>query len=340
MVDAARPLLNAAPDSGSDLAPAHVSSSAPCWTVALFAARESCETLTLSLQAAIRACGTVPCDIVLLVNGNDALAQAAIGVVDGLSDLPATCGVHLWNIAPGDKAHAWNQFMHEIATDTDLCFFVDGYVQVWPESFGLLAAALAAQPAALAATGVPTVGRSAAALRSQMLASGGLHGNLYVFPRRVMQSLQARGFRLPRGLYRNDSLLGALCNYNLDPAGAAWNPQRVLVHPNVSWALQEGHASPLTWLRGQFKRMLRQAQGELENVAVRDHFSLRKLPPETLPATTAALVTDWVARHPDHAARVFRRSLLTRHAHAKLRRAPLSDMPAERPVLLASRFRA
>lgn len=310
------------------------------WAVALFVARETPDTLAASLLAAICACGDTPSTIAVLVNGNDALAEAAIGIVERLTDLPSSCRIELWNIAPGDKAHAWNVYLHEVAVDADLSFFVDGYAQVRPDAFRLLADALHGDPALLAGTGVPTVGRSAEALRRQMLANGGLHGNLYVFPRHVMQLLKRCGFHLPRGLYRNDSLLGALCNYNFDPAQASWNPRRVLVHPAVSWGLQEVHASPLGWLQGQYKRLLRQAQGTLENIAVRDHFSLRKLAPETLPQTVTALVREWVGRHPEHAGHLFRRHPLTRLAYAKLCRAPAIDSVANELQLLAAQPKA
>ena len=43
-------------------------------------------------------------------------------------------------------------------------------------------------------------------------------------------------------------------------------------------------------LRGDLRRRERQAQGMLENAAVRDHLAVRKQRPETLPATVEALL--------------------------------------------------
>ena len=308
----------------------------PRWSLAFFAARESLDTLTRSLQAGVNACAGVPACIDVLVNGNLALAKAAVALIAGL-DLPSSVTVRLWHIKLGDKAHAWNQFLHQIADDGALAFFVDGYVQVRSDAFRLIDAGLAENSQALAATGVPTVGKSAGALRQQMLASGGLHGNLYAIRPEVIALLKARDFRLPVGLYRNDSLLGAVLNYNLDPVRCTWEPARVLVHPRATWGL---HADPMSLqqrIRMHVKRLIRQSQGALENRAVRDHLSLQRRAPEALPAMVSTLVGGWVANHRRDAFRMFLRNPLTRFAYNKLRRPPNLigiDVP---PELLASR---
>jgi hypothetical protein len=286
-------------------------------TVAIFAARESIAGLRRSVQAALLACANVPSRIEVLVNGNAALAEAAVPMIAAL-ELPSGCGVRLWHIRFADKAHAWNQFMHEIATDCTMTFFVDGYVLLRPDACALIEAGLRGNPKALAATGVPTAGKSADALRQQMLTSGGLHGNLYAIRPEVMVRLKARGFRLPVGLYRNDSLLGAVFNYDLDPARSTWEPARVLVHPKATWDL---HAEPMTLRRRigmHFGRMLRQSQGALENRAVRDHLSLQRRAPEALPAMVSTLVGDWVTAHRFDAIRMFLKNPFTRHAYDKL----------------------
>ena len=149
--------------------------------------------------------------------------------------------------------------------------------------------------------------------------------------------LKARDFRLPVGLYRNDSLLGAVLNYNLDPVRCTWEPARVLVHPRATWGL---HADPMSLqqrIRMHVKRLIRQSQGALENRAVRDHLSLQRRAPEALPAMVSTLVGGWVANHRRDAFRMFLRNPLTRFAYNKLRRPPNLigiDVP---PELLASR---
>lgn len=290
------------------------------WAVAIFASRESADTLVRSVQAAVIACGTAHSNVDILVNGNTALAEQMHDLLGALGKVPVTCRIRLWSILFGDKAHAWNQFMHQISCESELTFFVDGYVQVRPDSFSSIAAGLKMNPNAIAATGVPTVGRTATALRQQMIEGGGLHGNLYAVRSSTMEMLKNRKVTLPLGLYRNDGLLGAMFNYNLNPAEYDWNPKRILVQPESSWDLQEQQKTLLKTAKGKFDRLLRQNQGILENLAVREHFSLNKLRPERLPLRNDMLINSWVARHAKHANFIFLRHPLTRYAFHRLQK--------------------
>lgn len=266
----------------------------------MFAARERLADLQRTLDATVRAgaCDTV---IDLLVNGDMALADEA---AQWAASMPATRPgqgptLRVWYVALGDKSHAWNQYLHLIWPGSGVAFFIDGYVRPRRDALKRIDEGLAASPGHLAATGVPSVGRTAAALRAQMLRDGGIHGNLYALTRATMERLRNTGFKLPLGLYRTDPTLGAALAFGLDPAASPWNlKDRILVHPQATWDTDEKRVSSMSDLSAQLKRRLRQGQGSLENRAVHDFFAVRKQMPQHLPPTAAGLVFGWSAANP------------------------------------------
>jgi hypothetical protein len=206
-----------------------------------------------------------------------------------------------------------------------------------PDALTLLAEALRKDPALLGATGVPSSGRAAEKLRNHMLKHGGIHGNLYAMSAEAMRLTRASGFHLPLGLYRNDGLLGSAMVYRFDPAQFKWNEKLFLVHPTATWTV---HAAPF-WSRdnllGQFKRRLRQAQGDLENRAARQHLTIERLPPQNMARTVQQLVNNWMAAQPAQLRRLYLRRPLTYFAAKKLRQPrdwSAAELPAE---MLANR---
>ena len=274
---------------------------APSWSVAIFAARERLEDLERTIHATVAAVreDTV---IDILVNGNPALAdqvskwaRQATGAAGN-----ARSRLRVWSILLGDKAHTWNQYLYTIWPKSKIAFFIDGYVRVDADSFERLAAGLLAFSGDLAGTGVPSVGRSAKALRDEMLKTGGIHGNLFALKAATIEALKAIKFKLPLGLYRTDPILGAALSFNLAPSKFPWNPKgRILVHPGVTWKTDERSFWKFSDVSGQVKRVLRQGQGILEDLAVKNLFATQRLPPEQLPITAADLVFQWARSHPN-----------------------------------------
>ena len=171
-------------------------------------------------------------------------------------------------------------------------------------------------------------------LREQMLRQGGIHGNLYALRGWVMEHFRATGFRLPVGIYRTDSTVGSAVKFRMDPALHDWNERRIFVDAGATWTVAGATGSPLDALTGQFRRMLRQAQGMLENRAVRQHLAIEHRKPETLPATARAMVSDWVERHGDEARALFRRHPLAYLAYRRFPSWPAaSDAP--QPVMIS-----
>lgn len=288
------------------------------WAVAIFAARETPAELLSTLHSVLEAAnaGTV---IDVMVNGNPPLATSIAELVgSGGKPFGTKTIVRVWSIALGDKAHAWNDYVHTVWPGTRLTFFVDGYVHLKPDALVLLSEGLAASPGALGGTGVPTSGRTAARLRERMLAEGGMHGNLFALRESVMDRLRGSGFKLPLGIYRTDSTLGAALAFGLDPSRNDWDiKNRIFVHPEASWTTEERKWWRHAEIKSQFKRILRQSQGVLENLAVQNFLAHRKLAPADFPSTASELVLEWAARCADQASATLRKSPLSRIALKK-----------------------
>lgn len=289
----------------------------PHWAVAIIAARESLDTLKSTIGAAVAASAGKDAIIDLLVNGNPGLARKCAAWAG--ASYTGTAWLRVWSIAQGDKAHAWNEYVHHIWPAGRTAFFLDGYARARPDGLARLDASLAAAPEAFGATGVPTSGRSAPALRAAMLSGGGFHGNMHAIPARALAQLRASGFRLPLGLYRTDSLIGSVLMFALDPTTQEWQPRRIVVDGEATWDVPGQADLTLKNIVSQFKRRQRQAQGDLENRAARDHMAVRRQPITGFPKTVRELVLDWIAAHPDEARSLYLKNPLRLRAARRMR---------------------
>lgn len=287
------------------------------WAVAVFAARENSIQL-LSTINAIKEAAEERILIDVMVNGNPQLAPDISKLLKGSRLSTSSLVIRVWSILLGDKAHAWNQYVHQIWPGARCTFFVDGYVQVKGNALSLLDAGLTSSPSSLGGTGVPTTGRTAANLRRQMLAEGGIHGNFFALKNDTMNQLRQRQFNLPLGIYRTDSTLGAALAFGLDPSRQEWDIKgRIFVHPDVTWTTDERTWWHYAEIKSQFKRILRQAQGVLENKAVENFLAHQKMVPEKLPYTVSELVLEWVEHYPDDARLVLWKNPLSKFALKK-----------------------
>lgn len=275
------------------------------------------------LMAAVRAVAAEPAlrggvlDVV--VNGNRSLADRCAEMLGADVAGALVRELRLWFLPLGDKAHAWNTYVHELWPGGVCTVFIDGYVRVMPGALAALRCGLDGAEEVLAATGVPTVGRSAASQRRDMLRGGGIHGNLYALSESAMGLARDSGFRLPLGLYRTDALLGAALFFRFAPDEQCWAPERVRVLPAVTWRFDPLHWWRLSDLLTHGRRLLRQRQGTLENRAYRHLLGELRLRPGALGETAAQMVERWLLARPDHAAQVRKAPLLS-YALKRLRR--------------------
>jgi hypothetical protein len=299
-----------------------VSDQPTSWSVAIFAARENVYILEKTIAAALDASGPLT-TVDVLVNGNRDLADGIVRLLNASinSSKIRNANLRVWFIHLGDKAHTWNQYLQVIWPKSELAIFIDGYVRVNSDAFRLLDEALLDSPEYLAGTGTPSIGWSAKSIRNEMLKNGGIHGNLFALKKSTMDALRGLNFKLPLGIYRTDPTLGAALSFGLDPSICSWSPKtRILVHPDVTWATDRKSLWDFTDVSSQLKRILRQGQGILENLAVRDHLAIQKLRPERFPDTATELVLRWTESHPDEFRKIFlRQPLLIALAMNRLR---------------------
>ena len=182
------------------------------FTAAVFSSREDIEslarTITFLLQAD-RANAALAIDV--LVNGNESLARKCAEQFR-----QSNCPIRIFHFSYADKANTWNEYVHSFHPGGDYTFFLDGYAAVEPQALVALVHAHRVQPEALAASGVQRYGPSARRVMAWQMARGGLSGNLYMLPYSTISRLRQARFRLPVGIYRTDSTLGAALFLDLD----------------------------------------------------------------------------------------------------------------------------
>ena len=177
--------------------------------------------------------------------------------------------VALISIELGDKANAWNLYVHEIAGDAEAYFFVDGDVRVRPGSLLRLRDALAVNPDANAAAALPASGRNLDSFRRDLIREHGLAGNLYALSAPFVAKIRHAGIRLPVGLVGEDSLVGALAKWNLD-SEMHWNNARIVCAEAAEFAFESlSPFNPRDW-HTYWRRLIRYKIRAYQNQLIRE----------------------------------------------------------------------
>jgi hypothetical protein len=162
------------------------------WSVAVFVRNEEL-TIARRIYAIIDELRGRDASITVLINGSsDGSVNQVRRIARGTSFLQA------YKIEFGDKANAWNAFIHRMRPSASCHFFVDGYAAVTKGSLELLSKTLT-NTGAVAATGIPTVGtitpRTVAHMKQQ---GAGFQGSLRCAGRLLSKSPDAQ-FSYPSG---------------------------------------------------------------------------------------------------------------------------------------------
>ncbi|KXI28509.1 hypothetical protein AX660_15575 [Paraglaciecola hydrolytica] len=116
----------------------------------------------------------------------------------------------------GDKCNAWNHYVHDIADDSSIHFFVDADVKFVKGSFGRLNDCLSSNKIANAAAGLPFSGRNQQQYLNMVKQGRCLFGNCYALKREFIGLIRQKSFFLPIGLGWIDSAITKIVNRDLE----------------------------------------------------------------------------------------------------------------------------
>lgn len=167
----------------------------------------------------------------------------------------------------GDKANTWNYFVHEIAPEAEIYFFTDGDCQIESSALQHLEECLLSDPHINAVSGVPSSRNlSLGGFRSTITSKGGFAGNLYALSKDFITRVRTKYIHLPYGLIGDDSLIGALALWNLDP-NTQWNHALVQIVPSATFryesTLRASLYDPTFYIRRLKRYSLRHFQNQL-----------------------------------------------------------------------------
>lgn len=220
------------------------------WPVAIFAHNEA-RNIVACLDSVLQA-STHPVECYVLAN---ACRDRTEELVTQYSRTHPN--VHLVSIVLGDKANAWNVFVHEVApAGAEYCFFVDGDVRATPGSLDAMGRALASQPAANGVSALPRSGRGVAEFQRDMLDNNGVAGNLYGLRGSFVERIRAGALRMPIGTIGEDALMGAMLKWDLR-GDTRWDNSKVVVAPEAGFEFDSVSLwSPREWKK-YFRRRVR-----------------------------------------------------------------------------------
>jgi len=216
------------------------------WPVAVFAHNEARNIVACldSLQTA----ATHPLSCHVLANACTDRTETLVREYSA-----AHSNVHLVSIALGDKANAWNVFVHEVAPRADTpCFFIDGDVRAIPGSLDVMAEALAQHPEANGVSALPRSGRGVAAFQRDMLKDNGVAGNLYGLRGSFVERIRTQVIKMPVGTIGEDALMGAMLKWDLR-GDTRWDNSKVVVSQDAGFEFDS--VSP--WLTREWRKYFR-----------------------------------------------------------------------------------
>lgn len=160
----------------------------------------------------------------ILVNG---CTDETSLVARALAEADRRIEVH--ELPVGDKANAWNEYVHRIAGPAAAHIFLDG--DVWPSVDGIadLAIALERAPDAYGAAALPASGRSRRGWAYRLLENHYLSGNLYALSARCLEAFRKNAIRLPFGAKGEDGLITYLLLTDLKGGEDDSHRERIVV---------------------------------------------------------------------------------------------------------------
>lgn len=218
--------------------------------VAIFAYNEQ-SSIVASIESVLKSAENAVAgeriQVVVLVNGCTDHTAARVAEFGRRDDR-----VRLQVIEVGDKANAWNTYVHELAqldNDNRLHVFMDGDVTCTPDAISAMVKAARQAPAANAVATLPApgIGRNRQLNVQLYDQDGAIFGNLYGLTSDFLRRVRERQIRIPRGAVGEDAIVTEMIAHDLSRKNSYDNRLAVcaaepagFVYPRLSpWRLRD-----------------------------------------------------------------------------------------------------
>ncbi|MFZ6814887.1 glycosyltransferase family 2 protein [Undibacterium sp. Rencai35W] len=228
--------------------------------IAIFAHNESLNIIA-SLQSVKNAIADGDQCLVLNNGSSDNTGE----LVEKFAQENTFCSIK--NIQIGDKSNAWNVFIHDLEIHAEHYYFLDGDCKVLPDALTALERALHQHPEAHAVAALPADGIGDKD-KDQLLREGGLCGNLYALSGRFVDQLRSSNVRLPVGLIGDDSLIGALAYWDLNPQ-QSWDMRRIFICEQARFSYDPLSIFSFHDLRLYYRRKIRYSLRHFQNKMIK-----------------------------------------------------------------------
>ena len=241
-----------------------------------------------------RCLGSLPLDdpqtfIHVVVNGS---TDRTASIAQQFARRHANVRVHVYE--EGGKARSWNRFVFDdLPGFSETHIFVDGDAEISAGSVSALARALAENPGANAASGLPLNGRNAAAYRNDIRVERGMFGDLYALRGAFLERMKRNGVRLPRDAVGDDELIATFAKTDLGGLDA-WDDLRIVPSEDAGFYCEETSLLRPRTLRTQYRRMINYSVRHFQN-RIMAHI-MKEGGPEQLPERFASLYDQWIPR--------------------------------------------
>lgn len=185
-------------------------------------------------------------------------------------------------IALGDKCNAWNTYVHDLADEVNVHFFVDADVRFSLSCFPQMAEKLHASPEnTVVIAGMPLSGRNLAFYRSLVIERNCFFGNLYGMKWSFIQRIRQTPFYLPVGLNWIDSFLTKAANTDL-AFGKKNLPDRTTWLEGVGYDFEKLSVFKASDIKLYINRIARYELGKIQEVFL-DQLPCEQWPREMTP---------------------------------------------------------
>ena len=195
-----------------------------------------------------RALNSHEIQIHILANG---CTDNTLDIVNEIAKCDSRVVVH--NIEFADKSNAWNYYLYNVASDSDVHCFTDGDCFVSQDALFMTHDCLSRNEEANGLAGLPLSGRNKIVLSGYIHQYGWVYGNFYAIRGSHLKALAAHNIKLPVGLVGDDGYVGNFVRLNFETFDID-DIRRVMSNPLIGYHFESFKLNSLEGLASYINR--------------------------------------------------------------------------------------